>query len=73
MIVNIARSLITAGTILTASLAASRSRVPLSRATIAAVGIFTFVLAWKALPLLVVFLLFQRQIVQGIANTGLKG
>ena len=26
-----------------------------------------------ALPLLVVFLLFQRQIVQGIANTGLKG
>jgi ABC-type glycerol-3-phosphate transport system substrate-binding protein len=26
-----------------------------------------------ALPLLVAFLLFQRQIVQGIANTGLKG
>ena len=26
-----------------------------------------------ALPPLVVFLLFQRQIVQGIANTGLKG
>jgi multiple sugar transport system permease protein len=26
-----------------------------------------------AIPLLVVFLLFQRQIVQGIANTGLKG
>jgi multiple sugar transport system permease protein len=26
-----------------------------------------------AVPLLVVFLLFQRQIVQGIANTGLKG
>ena len=26
-----------------------------------------------ALPLLVVFVLFQRQIVQGIANTGLKG
>jgi multiple sugar transport system permease protein len=25
-----------------------------------------------ALPLLVAFLLFQRQIVQGIANTGLK-
>jgi multiple sugar transport system permease protein len=89
--------------------------LPLSRATIAAVGIFTFVLAWNsfiwpfvitsaeqrmtipvgistvyaqygalyaqqmalallgALPLLVVFLLFQRQIVQGIANTGLKG
>jgi multiple sugar transport system permease protein len=89
--------------------------MPLSRATIAAVGIFTFVLAWNAflwpfvitsagdlftvpvglatvnasygalyaqvmalailgaLPLLVVFLLFQRQIVQGIANTGLKG
>jgi len=89
--------------------------MPLSRATIAAVGIFTFVLAWNnflwpfvvtsagdlftipvglatvnasygalyaqqmalallgALPLLVVFVLFQRQIVQGIANTGLKG
>jgi multiple sugar transport system permease protein len=89
--------------------------MPLSRATIAAVGIFTFVLAWNnffwpfvvtsagslftvpvglanvqtsygalysqqmalavlgALPLLVAFLLFQRQIVQGIANTGLKG
>jgi multiple sugar transport system permease protein len=26
-----------------------------------------------ALPLLVIFLLFQRQIVQGIANTGIKG
>jgi multiple sugar transport system permease protein len=26
-----------------------------------------------ALPLLVVFVLFQRQIVQGIANTGIKG
>jgi multiple sugar transport system permease protein len=26
-----------------------------------------------ALPLLVAFVLFQRQIVQGIANTGLKG
>jgi multiple sugar transport system permease protein len=26
-----------------------------------------------ALPLLVVFLAFQRQIVQGIASTGLKG
>jgi multiple sugar transport system permease protein len=26
-----------------------------------------------ALPLLLVFVLFQRQIVQGIANTGLKG
>ena len=26
-----------------------------------------------ALPLLIAFLLFQRQIVQGIANTGLKG
>jgi multiple sugar transport system permease protein len=89
--------------------------MPLSRATIAAVGIFTFVLAWNnflwpfvatsagtlftipvglatvsssygalyaeqmayavlgALPLLVAFLLCQRQIVQGIANTGLKG
>ena len=88
--------------------------MPLSRSTIAAVGIFTFVLAWNnflwpfvatssadftipvglatvntgygalyaqqmalavlgALPLLVVFVLFQRQIVQGIANTGLKG
>jgi multiple sugar transport system permease protein len=89
--------------------------MPLSRATIAAVGIFTFVIAWNnflwpfvitsdadrmtipvglatvlaqygalyaqqmalavlgALPLLVVFLLFQRQIVQGIANAGLKG
>jgi multiple sugar transport system permease protein len=89
--------------------------MPLSRATIAAVGIFTFVLAWNtffwpfvvtsagslftipvglanvqtsygalyaqqmalavlgALPLLIAFLLFQRQIVQGIANTGLKG
>jgi multiple sugar transport system permease protein len=89
--------------------------MPLSRATIAAVGIFTFVIAWNtffwpfvvtsagslftipvglatvqtsygalyaqqmalavlgALPLLVAFLLFQRQIVQGIANTGLKG
>jgi multiple sugar transport system permease protein len=89
--------------------------MPLSRATIAAVGIFTFVLAWNnfiwpfvitserdlmtvpvglatvnagygalyaqqmalailgALPLLVAFLLFQRQIVQGIANTGIKG
>jgi multiple sugar transport system permease protein len=89
--------------------------MPLSRATIAAVGIFTFVIAWNtffwpfvvtsagslftipvglanvqtsygalyaqqmalavlgALPLLVAFLLFQRQIVHGIANTGLKG
>jgi multiple sugar transport system permease protein len=89
--------------------------MPLSRATIAAVGIFTFVLAWNtffwpfvvtsagslftipvglanvqtsygalyaqqmalavlgALPLLIAFILFQRQIVQGIANTGLKG
>jgi multiple sugar transport system permease protein len=89
--------------------------MPLSRATIAAVGIFTFVISWNnflwpfvvtsagslftipvglatvqtsygalyaqqmaiavlgALPLLVAFLLFQRQIVQGIANTGLKG
>jgi multiple sugar transport system permease protein len=89
--------------------------LPLSRSTIAAVGIFTFVVAWNnfiwpfvitsgadlmtvpvglatvntgygalyaqqmalailgALPLLVVFVLFQRQIVQGIANTGLKG
>jgi len=89
--------------------------MPLSRATTAAVGIFTFVLAWNnfiwpfvitsaghlftipvglatvstsygalyaqqmalaimgAVPLLVAFLLFQRQIVQGIANTGLKG
>jgi multiple sugar transport system permease protein len=89
--------------------------MPLSRATIAAVAIFTFVLAWNnfiwpfvvtsagalftipvglatvqgsygalyaqemavavlgALPLLIAFLLFQRQIVQGIANAGLKG
>ena len=89
--------------------------MPLSRATIAAVGIFTFVLSWNnfiwpfvvtsagslftipvglanvqtsygalyaqqmalavlgAVPLLVAFVLFQRQIVQGIANTGLKG
>jgi len=89
--------------------------MPLSRSTIAAVGIFSFVFAWNnfiwpfvstssadlmtvpvglatvnagygalyaqqmalavlgALPLLVVFLIFQRQIVQGIANTGLKG
>jgi multiple sugar transport system permease protein len=89
--------------------------MPLSRATIAAVGIFVFVISWNnflwpfvvtsagemmtipvglstvqsaygalyaeqmayallgALPLLVVFLLFQRQIVQGIAYTGLKG
>jgi multiple sugar transport system permease protein len=89
--------------------------MPLSRATIAAVGIFTFVLAWNtffwpfvvtsagslftipgglanvqtsygalyaqqmalavlgALPLLIAFVLFQRQIVHGIANTGLKG
>ena len=89
--------------------------LPLSRATIAAVAIFTFVIAWNtffwpfvitsagslftipvglatvqtsygalyaqqmalavlgALPLLIAFLLFQRQIVQGIANTGLKG
>jgi multiple sugar transport system permease protein len=89
--------------------------MPLSRATIAAVAIFTFVLAWNnflwpfvitsagtlftipvglatvnasygalyaqqmalailgALPLLIAFVLFQRQIVQGIANTGLKG
>jgi multiple sugar transport system permease protein len=89
--------------------------MPLSRATTAAVSIFTFVLAWNAffwpfvitsagdlftvpvglatvnasygalyaqvmalailgaLPLLVVFLAFQRQIVQGIASTGLKG
>ena len=89
--------------------------MPLSWATTAAVGIFTFVHAWNnflwpfvvtsagslftipvglatvqtsygalyaqqmaiailgALPLLVAFLLFQRQIVQGIANTGLKG
>jgi multiple sugar transport system permease protein len=92
-----------------------RIYMPLSRATIAAVGIFTFVIAWNnfiwpfvitsqrdlmtvpvglatvnagygalyaqqmalailgALPLLVVFLLCQRQIVQGIANTGIKG
>jgi multiple sugar transport system permease protein len=89
--------------------------MPLSRPTTAAVGIFTFVIAWNtflwpfvvararslftipvglstvqssygalyaqqmalavlgALPLLVAFLLFQRQIVQGIASTGLKG
>jgi multiple sugar transport system permease protein len=89
--------------------------MPLSRSTIAAVGIFTFVFAWNnfiwpfvitsdrdlmtvpvglatvnsgygalyaqqmalailgALPVLVAFLLFQRQIVQGIANTGIKG
>jgi multiple sugar transport system permease protein len=89
--------------------------MPLSRATIAAVAIFTFVISWNnflwpfvvtsagalftipvglatvqtsygalysqqmaiavlgALPLLIAFLLFQRQIVQGIANTGLKG
>jgi multiple sugar transport system permease protein len=89
--------------------------MPLSRATTAAVAIFTFVAAWNnffwpfvvtsagslftipvglatvqtsygalyaqqmalavlgALPLLVAFVLFQRQIVQGIANTGLKG
>ena len=89
--------------------------MPLSRATTAAVGIFTFVIAWNtffwpfvvtsagslftipvglanvqtsygalyaqqmalavlgALPLLVAFVLFQRQIVQGIANTGLTG
>jgi multiple sugar transport system permease protein len=89
--------------------------MPLSRATIAAVGIFTFVISWNnfiwpfvvtsagslftipvglanvqtsygalyaqqmalavlgALPLLLAFVLFQRQIVQGIANTGLKG
>jgi multiple sugar transport system permease protein len=89
--------------------------MPLSRATTAAVGIFTFVFAWNnfiwpfvvtssrdlmtvpvglatvnagygalysqqmalailgALPVLVAFLLFQRQIVQGIANTGIKG
>jgi multiple sugar transport system permease protein len=89
--------------------------MPLSRSTTAAVGIFTFVIAWNnfiwpfvitssrdlmtvpvglatvnagygalyaqqmalailgALPVLVVFLLFQRQIVQGIANTGIKG
>jgi multiple sugar transport system permease protein len=89
--------------------------MPLSRATIAAVAIFTFVLSWNnfiwpfvvtsagalftipvglatvqtsygalyaqemavavlgALPLLIAFVLFQRQIVQGIANTGLKG
>jgi multiple sugar transport system permease protein len=89
--------------------------MPLSRATIAAVGIFTFVISWNnfiwpfvvtsagslftipvglanvqtsygalyaqqmalavlgALPLLLAFMLFQRQIVQGIANTGLKG
>jgi multiple sugar transport system permease protein len=89
--------------------------MPLSRSTIAAVGIFSFVISWNnfiwpfvstssadlmtvpvglstvqagygalyaqqmafavlgALPLLVAFLLFQRQIVQGIANTGLKG
>jgi multiple sugar transport system permease protein len=89
--------------------------MPLSRATIAAVAIFTFVISWNnfiwpfvvtsagalftipvglatvqtsygalyaqemalavlgALPLLIAFVLFQRQIVQGIANTGLKG
>ncbi len=89
--------------------------MPLSCSTTAAVGIFTFVIAWNnfiwpfvitssrdlmtvpvglatvnagygalyaqqmalailgALPVLVVFLLFQRQIVQGIANTGIKG
>jgi multiple sugar transport system permease protein len=89
--------------------------MPLSKSTTAAVGIFTFVIAWNnfiwpfvvtsdrdlmtvpvglatvnagygalyaqqmalailgALPVLVVFLLFQRQIVQGIANTGIKG
>jgi multiple sugar transport system permease protein len=89
--------------------------MPLSRATIAAVAIFTFVLAWNnfiwpfvvtsagalftipvglatvqtsygalyaqemalavlgALPLLIAFVLFQRQIVRGIASAGLKG
>ena len=89
--------------------------MPLSRATIAAVAIFTFVHAWNnflwpfvvtsagslftipvglatvqtsygalyaqqmaiavmgALPLMIAFVLFQRQIVQGIANTGLRG
>lgn len=100
---------------------ASRLRIywqiwmPLSKAAIAAVSIFTFVAAWNnflwpfivitnpdmmtlpvglsqvqtaygiryaqimasavlgGLPLLVVFLFFQRQIVQGIAGTGIKG
>jgi multiple sugar transport system permease protein len=89
--------------------------MPLSRAAIAAVSIFTFVWTWNnflwplivitstsmmplsvglatvqssfglryaqimasavlaALPILVVFVIFQRQIVQGIAGTGIKG
>ncbi len=89
--------------------------IPLSRAAIAAVSIFTFVWAWNnflwplivitstdmmpltvglstvqssfglqyaqimasavlaAIPILVVFAIFQRQIVQGIAGTGIKG
>jgi multiple sugar transport system permease protein len=89
--------------------------IPLSRAAIAAVSIFTFVWAWNnflwplivitstdmmpltvglstvqssfglqyaqvmasavlaAIPILLVFAIFQRQIVQGIAGTGIKG
>jgi multiple sugar transport system permease protein len=89
--------------------------MPLSRAALAAVSIFTFVWTWNnflwplivitstsmmpltvglatvqssfglryaqimasavlaALPILVVFVIFQRQIVQGIAGTGIKG
>ncbi len=89
--------------------------VPLSRAAVAAVSIFTFVWAWNnflwplivitstdmmpltvglstvtssfglqyaqimasavlaAIPILLVFAIFQRQIVQGIAGTGIKG
>jgi multiple sugar transport system permease protein len=89
--------------------------MPLSRAALAAVSIFTFVWTWNnflwplivitstsmmplsvglatvqssfglryaqimasavlaALPILVVFVIFQRQIVQGMASTGIKG
>jgi multiple sugar transport system permease protein len=89
--------------------------MPLSRAALAAISIFTFVWTWNnflwplivitstsmmplsvglatvqssfglryaqimasavlaALPILVVFVIFQRQIVQGIAGTGIKG
>ena len=36
-------------------------------------GIVIAAAAFSAIPLIIVFFIFQRQIVQGIANTGLKG
>ena len=63
-----------------------KEAVPLARAAGVPVGLATVQTSYGALyaqqmaiailgalPLLIAFLLFQRQIVQGIANTGLKG